>query len=73
VVTVVEKPPLSLLVHAALAAEKVRVVCELRLSHLEKHNMTYSFTMELLDRARRFEDWVDDTVANVIKAHPTYA
>jgi len=70
---VVEKPPLSLLVDAALGVEKVRVACEVRLKHLGKHNMTCSYTEELRERAQGFEDWVDGRLAESIKSHPTYS
>lgn len=69
---VVEKPPLSLLVDAALCGEKVRVGAQVRLRHLENRGTTCPFTEELIERARRFEGWIDDTVADIIKAHPTY-
>ena len=65
--------PLSALVDAALTIEKLRVSSEVRQSHLDRRGQHDPETDELHRRIRSLEDYVDDRVAALLKAHPAYS
>jgi RNA polymerase subunit RPABC4/transcription elongation factor Spt4 len=52
--------------------EKMRVMVQVKLAHLAKNRHTCSFSEELLVRTTELEKWIDSTVAEAVKLHPTY-
>lgn len=66
------KPSLSFLVDAAMQAEKGRVACMVRLSHLSKRDATCKDTEELLEKVNQHEEWIDEKIAGIFKNHPVY-
>jgi len=67
-----EFDPLPTLVDATLAIEKLRVASEVRQSHFTRQNRTDPDTDELHRRLVDLETYVNDRVAELIKAHPAY-
>ena len=71
--TTTTKPaPLTHMVDAAVAIEKVRVASEVRQSHLTRQGKQDPETDELHRRLKDLEDYVDGRVADLIKSHPAY-
>lgn len=71
--TTTTKPaPLTHMVDAAVAIEKLRVASEVRQSHLARQNKGDPETDELHQRLKDLEEYVDGRVADLIKAHPAY-
>jgi len=64
--------PLSSLVDATLAIEKLRVASEVRQSHLKLQGKGDNETDLLHDRLVNLEEYVDDRIAELIKEHPAY-
>jgi len=64
--------PLSALVDATLAIEKLRVASEVRQSHFARQRKRDTETDELHRRLVSLEDYVDGRVADLIKGHPAY-
>lgn len=67
-----EADPLVAFVDAGLTLEKLRVQEQVRRTHLEKQGRVDKYTDELLKRTKDLEDYVDDTVAVLVKQHPAY-
>lgn len=63
---------LGILVDTALAVEKVRVRTQVRQSHLALHDRKDAETDALLERLKHAEQYVDERVAVLLKAHPAY-
>lgn len=57
---------------AFLAVQKVRVGCDVGISHLAKHGKTDSDREELGERAKALEKWISRRLKDRITAHPTY-
>ncbi|MEW6215760.1 MAG: hypothetical protein AB1478_11280 [Nitrospirota bacterium] len=66
------KEALSIWVDAALHAERDRVACQVRLSHLAKQNIKCHDTETLFKKVWEHEKWLDNRIAEMIKTHPTY-
>ncbi|GAH71069.1 unnamed protein product, partial [marine sediment metagenome] len=64
--------PLTHMVDAAVAVERLRVSAEVRQTHLAKQNKEDPETDELHQRLKDLEDYIDGRVADLIKSHPAY-
>lgn len=64
--------PLTHMVNAALAVEKLRVASEVRQSHFALQGKQDPETDELHRRLKDLEDFVDGRVADLIQSHPAY-
>jgi len=63
---------IDMLVDAGLKTEKLRVATQVRRTHLGLRGREDKLTDELLDRVGDLEKWIDDTIAELIQAHPAY-
>ena len=71
--TTTTKPaPLTHMVDAAVAIEKLRVASEVRQSHLALKGKQDPETDELHQRLKDLEKFVDGRVADLIRGHPAY-
>lgn len=68
--TQVRHNPLAMLGDASMAAERVRIAAQIRLSHLAKRGETCEDTRDLMHRAQVLEEWVDGRLAAYLTAHP---
>ena len=64
--------PLTHMVDAAVAVEKLRVASEVRQSHLARQGKQDPETDELHRRLKDLEEFVDSRVADLIQSHPAY-
>lgn len=67
-----EADPMVAFVDAGLTIEKLRVQCIVRRSHLAKRGRVDKHTDELVAKLIALEEYVDDTVAALVKQHPAY-
>ena len=66
-----QRSPMEVMSNAAITLERVRVGAQVRLTHLAKRGGTCPYTIELLQRARQFEEWADTSLARLVRTHPT--
>lgn len=52
--------------------QKGRIQAQVRESHLEKNDRTCDFTKAVLDKYEDLEKWLNDRMADEVKAHPAY-
>lgn len=52
--------------------QKARVSAQVRLTHLKKQNKKCDVTERLLEKAHEFEKWLEDELAEQVKANPAY-
>ncbi|MBI4149275.1 hypothetical protein HY491_02410 [Candidatus Woesearchaeota archaeon] len=64
------RTPLVVLSDAARAIERMRIMAQVRLKHLQRRGNACSYTAELLARAQALETWVDKTLADLVHHHP---
>ena len=64
---------IAVMAEAALTFERARVRYQVRLKHLAKRGNTCEHSEQLLKRSQEIEDWVDESLAKLIRAHPAAA
>jgi len=52
--------------------QKARVAAQVRETHLEKNNKSCDLTKEVLSKAMKFEEWLNEQIKDYVKAHPAY-
>lgn len=62
----------SIIVDMINYVQKARVSAQVRQSHLAKQGKRCDITERILEKSHEFEKWLEDQLAEQVKAHPAY-
>ncbi|GEM_PF-2145231 len=65
-----QRSAMATVADVAIGAEHIRVGLQVRKKHLVRRHATCERTDVILERARDFEDWVDDQLKELVSKHP---